>query len=162
MKKRVLSVQFVIASHQREQDVEYLGRVDGCSLESRGGIRRSDNRLHQLLRHGDAKRLEAMGVEKYAEPTRRSGKRHQPASANMRQKNYPASTGLDPARRIHPLNHAPSTSFAPIRCTPGCASPLRSGRSGRAGRSRPCRCRSTGRSPSRSSFRGCSVRLPQA
>lgn len=75
MKKRVLSVQFVNASHQGEQDVEDPGRVDGCNLRSRGGMLCSDNRLHQLLCHEGAKRLEAIGIEKYAEPTRRSGKR---------------------------------------------------------------------------------------
>ena len=57
MKKRVLSVQFVMAGHQEEQDVGDPDRVDGCNLESRGGMLRSDNRPHQLFCHANASRI---------------------------------------------------------------------------------------------------------
>ena len=86
MKQRAPGFQFVIASHQGEQDVEDPDRVDGCNLESSSGILCSDNRLHQLLRHGGAKRLETMGVEKYAEPTRVAENDISQPSAEMRQK----------------------------------------------------------------------------
>ena len=86
MKQRAPGFQFVIASHQGEQDVEDPGRVDGCNLEPRGGMLRSDNRLHRLLRHGDAKRLEAMRSRNMRERLAGAGNDISQPSAEMRQK----------------------------------------------------------------------------